>query len=131
MIIIDTDILIWILRRKTEYVLQYKTIVESFQGQIFITPIQYMEIMAGIRENEKIQTEIFLDSLGMVNITKETGKLAGYFINKYQKSYDIQNADALIAASVKNTSYKLWTLNRKHYPMLQKNEFLNIKIEEE
>lgn len=126
MIIIDSDILIWILRNNQKYITQYKTLVETFHGQIFITPIQYMEIIAGVRDNEVIQTELFLDSMGMIAITKEIGKLAGKFLSKYHKSNNVQNADALIGSTIKSTGYKLWTLNLKHYPMLNKNEFVNI-----
>jgi predicted nucleic acid-binding protein len=129
MIIIDSDILIWILRKNSTCIEQFKYVVETYNGQIFITPIQYMEIIAGIKENEIIKTELFLDSFGMINITKDSGKLAGSFLKKYQKSHNVQNADALIAAIVKTNGLKLWTLNRKHYPMMQKNEFLEFKSE--
>lgn len=129
MIIIDSDILIWILRKNSTYIDQFKSVVETYNGQIFITPIQYMEIIAGIKENEIIQTELFLDSFGMINITKDSGKLAGNFLKKFQKSHNVQNADALIGATVKTNGLKLWTLNRKHYPMMQKNEFLEFKPE--
>lgn len=126
MIIIDSDVLIWILRNNQKYIAQYKSMVENSHGQLFITPIQYMEIIAGVRDNEIIQTELFLDSIGMINVTKEIGKLAGKFLSKYKKSNNVQSADALIGSTVKSTGYRLWSLNLKHYPMLNKHEFLSL-----
>ncbi|MEI6055666.1 MAG: PIN domain-containing protein [Lentisphaerota bacterium] len=123
MIIIDSDILIWILRGNEEYKKKFISAVETANGQLFITPIQYMEIICGVREKELVSTELFLDSLKMINIDKETGKLAGYFLGKFMKSHSIHNADALIAAVVKIHDCKIWTNNCKHYPMLNANEF--------
>jgi hypothetical protein len=130
MILVDSDILIWILRKNTEYIEQYKRTVESSEGQIYITPIQYMEIIAGIKGNEIIRTELFLDSIGMINISREIGKLAGNYLYKYKESHNLQSADALIGATAKNNDLKLWTLNKKHYPMIQGNEFWIINSNE-
>jgi len=124
MILIDSDILICILRNNTDYKNKFTSIAKDYNGQIFITPIQYLEIMAGIKEKEKINTEIFLDSLGIINIDKATGKLAGEFMRYFNKSHNIQSADAIVAAAVKIHDLKLWTNNKKHFPMLEKEEFV-------
>lgn len=41
----------------------------------------------------------------------------------YQKSHSVELADALIASSTVYYRLKLWTLNRKHYPMLPDEDF--------
>jgi predicted nucleic acid-binding protein len=124
MILIDTDILIWILRNSAKHKVKFNDLAEKYNGELFITPIQYLEIMAGVREKERIDTEIFLDSLGMINIDKSIGKLAGEMMRIYKKSHDLQSADTLIAATAKIYDLKLWTNNQKHYPMMTKNEFI-------
>lgn len=101
MIVIDTDIIIWILRGNKEIKEMFKKTIKQTNGSIFVTPIQLAEIYAGIREKEKIDTEIFLDSFSILNIDGKIGKLAGEFMNKYQKSHNIAINDALIAASTK------------------------------
>lgn len=124
MILIDSDILIWILRDDEQYKNLFKSIVEETNGELFITPIQYMEIMTGIREKERINTELFLDSFETIVIDKKIGKLAGDYLRKFSKSHGIHSADALIAATVKIYGYKLWTNNKKHYPMIDHKTFL-------
>ncbi len=124
MILIDSDILIWVLRNNDEYKTRFNEIVRKYSGKIYITPIQYVEIMAGVREKEKINTEIFLDSLYVFDIDKTAGKLAGEFMRIFNKSHNVQSSDALIASIAKIHDLKLWTDNKKHYPMLKKNEFI-------
>lgn len=122
MIIVDSDILIWILRGDAGYKEQFREAVRSSSGRIYITPIQYMEILAGVRNKEAVTTRLFLDSLGMIPIDKETGGMAGYFLKVRTKPHGIHNADALIAAAVKGNDCQLWTNNTRHYPMLAKDE---------
>ena len=120
---IDSDILIWILRDNEEVKDRFRKAVSKTQGQLFITPIQYMEIIAGVRAKEVVTTELFLDSLQMININRAIGNLAGVFLSKYQKSHAIHNADALIAAAAKINDLTVWTNNKKHYPMLNRGDF--------
>ncbi len=125
MVMVDTDVIIWILRGKEEIKEQFINIVNESDGLIFLTPIQIAEIYTGIRQRERINTEIFLDAFTILNIDEKVGKLAGEFMNKYQKTHSISLADAIIAACTKIHGLKLWTLNRKHYPMLEKDEIFN------
>jgi predicted nucleic acid-binding protein len=53
----------------------------------------------------------------------DTGKLAGEFMNRYRKFHNVTLADALVAASARLNNLKLWTNNKKHYPMLDGDEF--------
>jgi len=120
---VDTDVIIWILRGNEEFKNRFRETVLAADGYIFITPIQIAEIYAGIRKNEITETENFVESLNIITIGRKIGKLAGQFINQYKKSYNVTLADALIGASAKNYNFKLWTLNKKHYPMFEDNDF--------
>jgi len=123
MILIDTDILIHILRNNTEYINLFKDAVSKNPSDIYITPIQIVEILAGVRKKEKINTELFLNSLEVISIDKNIGILAGEYMNQYMKSHRLQSADSIIAATSKKHNLKLWTNNKKHYPMFSKLEF--------
>ena len=124
MIIIDTDILIWILRGDENIKRRFTELVLETKGYVFITPVQIAEIYTGIKEKEKIKTENFLESFNIINIDKRIGKIAGELINKYGKSHNVTMTDALIGAAAKVNGFKLWTLNKKHYSMFEGNEFL-------
>jgi len=123
LIVLDTDILIWILRGREDIKEQFERTVEETNGYLYITPIQIAEIHAGLRESEKKIIEEFLRGFLSIVIDKVIGKMAGFFMNKYRKSHSVELADALIAACVKVKGLRLWTLNKKHYPMLEKSEF--------
>jgi len=124
MIIIDTDILIWILRGDENIKRRFTELVLETKGYVFITPVQIAEIYTGIKEKEKIKTENFLESFNIIDIDKRIGKIAGELINKYGKSHNVTMTDALIGAAAKVNGFKLWTLNKKHYSMFEGNEFL-------
>lgn len=122
--IIDTDILIWILRGREDIRNQFEDFASNYNFQMCITPIQTAEIISGIKPDERIDTELFLDALHVINIDSLTGRVAGEYIKSYKKSFGITLADAFIAASVKISGRRLWTLNFKHYPMLTSENFI-------
>lgn len=124
MILIDTDIIIWILRGNTAIKNQFIKIVYESKGTIFITPIQIAEIYAGIKEKERINTELFLNTFITISIDYQIGKLAGEYLNEFSKSHNVTLSDAMIAASTKLHGLKLWTANTKHYPMLDKEDII-------
>jgi predicted nucleic acid-binding protein len=124
MILIDSDIIIWILRGNRDIKDQMEVIVSDINEKLFITPIQISEIYAGLKEKEGIDTSLFLETLPCLEINDHVGKLAGEYLNIYKKSHGLTLADAMIAACSKIYNLKLWTLNKKHYPMLGKNDFI-------
>lgn len=123
MIVVDTDIIIWLLRGDKTIEERFKLAVTDFNGDILITPIQITEIYAGLRPNERLKVDRFVESLNVINIDGNIGKLAGEFIKKYGKSHNVTIADALIGACTITNGFKLWTLNKRHYPMFKEIEF--------
>ncbi len=123
MIILDTDILIWVLRGNVEIKEKLEEAINETDGSLYITPIQIAEIYAGIRKSEENITKGFLNSFNIIPIDAEIGRLAGKFINQYRKSHSVEIADAIIAAASIVNSFKLWTLNKKHYPMIEEAGF--------
>ncbi len=123
MLVADTDILIWILRQDKALVERFKKVIRETNGHVFITPVQVAEIYSGIRPKEKVRVETFIDSLNILDIDKRMGQLAGEFLHNYGKSHSVTMADALVGAAAKVNVFKLWTMNRKHYPMFEDDEF--------
>jgi len=56
-------------------------------------------------------------SLTCVPIDATIGKRAGEYLARYHASHGMGIGDALIAATASVHGLKLWTRNRKHYPM--------------
>jgi predicted nucleic acid-binding protein len=125
MIMIDTDIVIWILRKKPEVKAKFDQVVIDAEGKVYVTPIQVAEIYAGIRDAERIETAEFFRALHHLPIDEGIGQQAGEFLRQYQKSHHVTLADAMIAAVSLVHHLKLWTLNKKHYPMLSTEHFLS------
>jgi len=119
MVIVDTDILIWILRGREDIIRKFQKLVEETNGEIYLTPIQVAEIYSGAKPTELPKIKKFLDSFEVLDLNREIGKIAGQIVNKYGKSYGVKLADAFIAASAEYYNCKLWTLNIKHYPSVK------------
>ena len=81
------------------------------------TAVQWAEIHAGIRPGEEALTEAFLEARGQIVLDATTGRRAGAYLARYGRSHGLELADALVAAAASTSGMRLWTLNRKHYPM--------------
>jgi predicted nucleic acid-binding protein len=127
MIVVDTDILIWVLRGRTDIAEQFKETVTAAKGFVYITPIQVAEIFAGIRKSEILKTKEFLESLLLLPLDYRAGEEAGTFLNQFRSSHDVTLADTMIAAATRINAFKIWTLNRKHYPMLDRSDFWELR----
>ena len=113
-IVFDTDIIINFLRGREEA----RTFISSFIGEatLYCSVITVAEIFAGMREQERKKTEELLDSLNIIEVTKEIAEKAGSYKNRI-KSHHLELDDCLIAASAKSIEAILATGNIKHYPM--------------
>jgi predicted nucleic acid-binding protein len=121
-VLVDTDIVIEVLRGRNPKVLTRWADLVAAGAPIHCTPITIAEIWAGARTSEHQPISRFLAAMDCVDLDAETGKLAGEFLHNYAKSHNVEIADALIAATVRWKAC-LWTRNQKHYPMQQVNFF--------
>jgi predicted nucleic acid-binding protein len=83
----------------------------------YCTAIQRAEIHAGIRAGEEPLTQAFFDARGEVVIDGRVGRLAGAYLARYARSHAVELGDALVAAAAATAGLRLWTRNRKRYPM--------------
>ena len=58
-----------------------------------------------------------------VPVDAEIGRKAGEYLRLYRRSHGVELGDALIAATASAHGLKLWTRNRKHYPMREVSHY--------
>ena len=115
-VLYDTDVIIEILRGRSKVTAAVRALEE---GGIptYCTAVQWAEIHAGIRPGEEALTEAFLEARGQIVLDAEAGRRAGAYLARYARSHALELGDALVAAAASTSGLRLWTLNRKHYPM--------------
>jgi len=120
-VLLDSDIVIEVLRARDEALLAQWLALGESQSSILITPVTIAEVEAGAFAAEMEAVSRFFAPLVCVVIDSRIGRLAGEHLRRYGKSNGLKMADALIAASAIGCEAALWTRNRKHYPMPELN----------
>ncbi len=114
--IIDTDVLIWYLRGDN----LAKGVVEE-NIPFSISSVTYMELIQGMKDKvefRKLQKQIKIWQTMIIHIDQEISSRASFYIQEYFLSHAMKLADALIAATVVQTSEVLLTANDKHYKFI-------------
>ena len=115
--LLDTTTMIDYLRNKSGV----PELLEKFcseGGLLCCSPINIVEIYAGMRDKEKALTDEFLQSLECYEIQREIANLAGELKRKYsKKGITLSTPDALIAATAMKKHLILVTNNAKHFPI--------------
>ncbi len=115
-VLLDSDVIIDILRGRRRVVAAALALDET-GIPTYCTAISWAEVYAGIRPGEEALTSAFFDARGEVVLDAVAGRQAGSYLARYSESHGMQIADALIAAAAATAGLRLWTLNRRHYPM--------------
>ncbi|MCH7474424.1 MAG: PIN domain-containing protein [Gemmatimonadetes bacterium] len=115
-VILDSDVIIEVLRGRAD-VIEGAHALETSATPSYCTPISVAEVYAGVRPGEEEVTRAFFEARGEVVLDAATGRRAGLYLARYAQSHGVEIADALIAAAATTSELRLWTLNRKHYPM--------------
>jgi len=114
-LLIDTDVLIDYLRGNPQAI----TFIQQAPLVLFISTITIAELYAGVREGEEREVlKRTLETYVKIDIEPEIAELGGLYRRDYGKSHGVGLVDALIAATAKLHGYRLATLNKKHFPML-------------
>jgi hypothetical protein len=122
MLLIDTDVIIWYMRKNQN---AYKVIEE--QNGFFISVITYMEVVQGMRNKQELT--LFRRAMRKWNakilyINEDISAKAMFFVEQHFLSNSIVLADALIGATAISNGLKLLSGNIKHYKILR-----NIELE--
>ena len=115
-ILLDSDVIIAWLRGYEFVAERIPKLIEG--GDVLTwTPVSIAEIYAGVRKGEEGQVENLFLVLETLALSGEIGRKAGRYLHVYAKSHGVELGDALIAATAYINGIRLWTLNKKHYPM--------------
>jgi predicted nucleic acid-binding protein len=115
-VLLDSDVIIEVLRGNA----RIGAIMEDLeQGGVptYCTAVSWAEVYAGLRAGETPVTDEFFDARGEVVLDARAGRQAGAYLARHARSHGVGIADALVAAAAATAGLRLWTLNRRHYPM--------------
>lgn len=126
MVVIDSDVLIEVTRnRDRKLIAAWFSLLES-EIEVMYSSVSAAELWAGALPHEHdVLTRLFR-SLRCAVSDEETGKLAGDFMRQYRRSHSVDLADAMIGAVAVQNGARLWTRNRKHYPMKEVVFYQNV-----
>lgn len=116
MYLIDTDIIIWVLRDNKKYA--NLLINLSRKGSLCISTVTIAEIYKNVYPAELIKTENLLNELQSLDVTPLIAKQAGLYWQEYSKQLqNLSLMDCLIAGCANVNNLTLVSLNKKHFPM--------------
>ncbi len=115
-VLVDTSILI-------DYLLGHSRAGELLErerseGVLHASEITRLEILAGMHQEEEVDTRALLATLTWYPVDEQIAEAAGALGRRWLASHHtIDTADLAIAATVIHTGARLLTRNTKHFPM--------------
>ena len=116
MYLVDTNILIWIIRGEKRYVQWFEDLK---QGTILtISTVTVAEIYKNVLLGEFDNTEQIISDFEIYDVTVKIAKQGGLYWQQYSKKLrNLHILDCLIAATAREHNLTLLTLNKRHFPM--------------
>ena len=116
MYLLDTDILIWILRKNSKIMSLISRLKKK--SALAISVISIAEIYRNAFPAEMIETEEFIKKHIILDVNAQIAKSDGLYWNEYHKNLqNLSLEDCLIAATANTHDLTLVSLNKKHFPM--------------
>jgi predicted nucleic acid-binding protein len=113
----DTNVLIDYLRDRPEA----RTFLEAQDERPSVSVGSVLELYAGFKSRREEQNaERFLSEAKVFPVTYDIAKRAGVWSRLFGPSHNLDDIDAIIAATAEHHGLRLATLNTKHYPMFPK-----------
>ena len=116
-VLVDSDVLIEVLRGRNRVILDRWIDLRDSGDPVVYSPITAAEIWRGVRPSETSAVEAVFSALVCIPIDEAIGRRAGEYLARYHASHGIELGDAFIAATSSVHELRLWTRNRKHFPM--------------
>lgn len=111
--LVDTDVLIWILRGNLKAAAALKR-----PGDLLLSAVSYMELLKGARDKRELAAiQNLLHDMGFtfLPVTESISRRATIYMEEYVLAFGLDLADALIAATAVEHSLAIHTGNDKHY----------------
>ena len=116
MYLIDTNIIIWILRGNKRYLDLQRSLQK--EASLYISTITVAEIYKNAFPSEMIKTDEVLNEFDKLTVSSSTAKQAGLYWQQFiTKFKNLNIIDCIIAATSHEYDLTLVTLNTKHFPM--------------
>ena len=112
-LLVDTDVLIWLLRGKGSA----RAAVEACSS-VEISAVTYMELLQGVRSNAELRLlrrTVRRSGWRILPLTEAIGHRTTLYIERFGLSHGLCLADALIAATAVEAGAALLTGNAGHY----------------
>ncbi len=116
MFLIDTDVIIWVLRGDT----RYEEFLQELKDKdsLSISTVTIAEIYKNIFPSEIVKTESVLNELQTWDVTPAIAKQSGLYWQEYiKKLKNLSLTDCLIAATANVNNLTIVSLNVRHFPM--------------
>jgi predicted nucleic acid-binding protein len=116
-VVVDTSILIDHLRGDAR---AHRLLDGAFSGgeRVTASVVTKVEVLAGMHQEEEAATRRLLSILEWVPVDDGLAEAAGELARQHLRSHSgVDPVDFIIAATVDLLGAKLWTRNRKHFPM--------------
>lgn len=116
-IVLDTDILIHLLRKDQQTVDAFLRFIDQ-STTMLLSPVVVAEVYAGAFTREYKQIEGLFSLFQLLVLDAAIARIAGQYANQFRKAFSgVSLEDYLMAATARQNRCPLWTGNRKHYPM--------------
>jgi predicted nucleic acid-binding protein len=122
-VLIDSDVLIELLRGRNAAIIDRWIELRESSAVVAYSPVSSAEIWRGARRAERETIAALFDALPCIPIDAVIGKQAGEYLARFHFSHAMELGDALIAATAAAHGLRLWTRNKKHFPMRDVHHF--------
>jgi predicted nucleic acid-binding protein len=116
-LVLDTCILIDYLRGHPAAA----EFIETLDEAPVVSAVTVAELFAGVRDgDERLALDSLASACRIFPVDAATARDGGLLFRQYRRSHGTDLLDAIIAATALAEDLPLATLNRKHFPMLEK-----------
>ena len=121
MILLDTNILIEILKNNRQTIEE----LESLEADFAISSISAMELFYGAFNKDEVKKiEKFISIFHLFQVDETISARAMLLVKKFAKSHSLDIPDSLIAATALEKGLSLFTYNKKDFRFISKLHLL-------
>lgn len=114
---IDSDVLIWHLRGEPKALEFLHRLRRDEQLELWTGAMQRAEVIFFMRPAEKDSTLLFMSQFSTAAANEEIIDKAATLYREWHGSHGMDINDAILAATALTTGGRIYSLNKKHYPM--------------